>query len=311
MIDLIRALAAFLEPPTTEHERLAELLGLPGVPSGADHTEVFVLQLYPYASVYLGAEGQLGGDAADRIAGFVRALGGTPPAAPDHLATLLHLYAGLRERCAEAATPTAQQRLLHAGRTLLWEHLLPWSGLYTQRVADIAAPPYPAWASLLDETLRAEAAALGDPPPLLPSHLRDAPSLPDPRVEGTEAFLRGLLAPVRSGIVLTRADLAAAGRALGLGVRVGERAFILRSLASQDAAATLDWIAQRAAAAADRWTVSDTPAPIAAFWQRRATATATLLTELASDARQDAAAATGSSAPGESPGRQKSSISTT
>jgi TorA maturation chaperone TorD len=65
-----------------------ETFGLPG-PQAHEHTEVFGLQLYPYASVYVGPEGMLGGEARDRIAGFWRVLRLTPATEPDHLATLL------------------------------------------------------------------------------------------------------------------------------------------------------------------------------------------------------------------------------
>ena len=60
MSELIRALAVLSEPPGPEQTRLGEVLGLDGVPDPAEYTEVFALQLYPYASVYLGAEGMLG-----------------------------------------------------------------------------------------------------------------------------------------------------------------------------------------------------------------------------------------------------------
>ena len=43
--------------------------------SDAEHTEVFVLNCPPYASVYLGPDGALGGEGADRAAGFWRASG--------------------------------------------------------------------------------------------------------------------------------------------------------------------------------------------------------------------------------------------
>src|SRR3982750_3893746 len=96
-MELFRALAVIAEPPTTATEQVAAALGL-GPPADASaYTELFLLQLYPYASVYLGAEGMLGGEARDRVAGFWRALGETPPVEPDHLAVMLALYARLVE----------------------------------------------------------------------------------------------------------------------------------------------------------------------------------------------------------------------
>ena len=59
-----------------------------------------MLNCPPYASVYLGPDGALGGEGADRAAGFWRASGLTPPAEPDHLTALLALYASLGEAAA-------------------------------------------------------------------------------------------------------------------------------------------------------------------------------------------------------------------
>ncbi len=72
--ELLRALGVLCEPPEPAHERVAEALCLPGRADPADHTELFGFQLVPYASVYLGAEGMLGGEAADRVAGGSRSV---------------------------------------------------------------------------------------------------------------------------------------------------------------------------------------------------------------------------------------------
>src|SRR4029453_9462546 len=97
-MELFRALAVLVEPPDRPGAaRVAEALGLGGAPEASAYTELFVFQLYPYASVYLGAEGMLGGEARDRVAGFWRALSLVPPAEADHLALMLALYARLCE----------------------------------------------------------------------------------------------------------------------------------------------------------------------------------------------------------------------
>jgi len=123
-MELFRALGALAEPPAPEHRTLAAALGLGEPPAAADHDDLFTFQLYPYASVYLGAEGMLGGEARDRIAGFWRALGQSPPAEPDHLSVLLALYAQLSDLEAAAGEPAASERWRHARKALLWEHLL-------------------------------------------------------------------------------------------------------------------------------------------------------------------------------------------
>jgi TorA maturation chaperone TorD len=263
-VELLRALGALSEPPTREHTRIAEALGLEA-PSAADHTELFVLQLPPYASIYLGEEGMIGGEARDRIAGFWRALGLVPPAEADHLAALLGLAAEL------AQDPAPEAAI--AGRALAWEHLVSWLPVYLARVREVAPPVYVAWAVLLGGTL-----AEVEPGAALPAHLREATAPTEPT--GLDDLLAGLLAPVRSGLLLTRADLARAAQETGLGLRMGERRFTLRALLEQDPAAALGWLGAEARRQAALWT-----GPLAAYWRERAGRMGALLDRLADAAR--------------------------
>ena len=291
-MELFRALAALAGTPGPEQVRIGEVLGLPEAPNPAQYTEVFVFQLYPYASVYVGPEGMLGGEAQDRVAGFWRALNRVPPAEPDHLTSLLALYAALADH--EAAEPDTASRLLwgRSRKALLWEHLACWLFPYLDKLREIAPPWYRAWGDLLAEALAAELGTVGqgEAPPL---HLREAPPLPDPRTGGPEAFLNGVLSPVRSGMILVRADLARAARELQLGLRMGERRFILRSLLAQAPEATLGWLAAEARAWQARHLAHvGTTGEVARFWSRRAGGAAALL-----EALQPSAHAGGSSSP--------------
>lgn len=276
-MELFRALGALAEPPSPAAPLLANALGLPGRPTASEHTVVFRLNLHPYASVYLGDEGMLGGEARDRVAGFWRALGLTPPAEPDHLAALLGLYAAVVEREVPGEARTA----------LLWEHLLAWLPVFLGKAHELAAPFYRDWAGLLSGALVAEAErhpCTGVPP----LHLRAAAPLADPRDIGLEPFLGSLLAPARSGLVLVRADLGRAARELGLGLRLGERRFALRALLAQDAARALGWLAAEAGRARARHRdLAEPLAPVAAFWAGRAERTAELLGELAATAERE------------------------
>lgn len=287
-MELLRALAALSERPDRAHERIARALELPGRLEPAAYTDLFTLQLYPYAAVYLGVEGMLGGEACDRVAGFWRALGVVPPAEPDHLATLLALYAGLRERADAEDDAKRQAALEHASDALLWEHVLPWVPLYARKMSVISrSEGYRAWALMLEEALAAQ--TNGDVGiPELPLHLREAPGLADPRLEGVDAFISALLAPARSGYILVRDDFRRASRELGLGLRHGERRFVLKALLAQDHAATLDWMAAEARTAAQTYRdAASLPPVIAAFWIERAAATAEMLTELAAGSVSD------------------------
>ena len=276
-MELLRALGALAEPPGPETDRLIRAMGIEPKPGPEQYTDLFLLQAYPYASVYLGEEGMLGGDARDRIAGFWRAIGRVPPTEPDHLAIMLALYAELRELEHVETSEERRAALERARLTYLWEHLLTWLPGYLDKVGEIAPPPYRAWAGLLWETLLAEAAEAPDQPKP-PSWLVEAPGVPDPDEEEASAVLAGLLSPLRSGMVLTRADLVRAANSLGLGLRSGERRFMLEALMGQDPASTLNWLRNEAAAWAVRHEDRATRLPgLSRVWAGRARATASVL----------------------------------
>lgn len=284
-MELLRALAVLAELPREETPALAGLLGLERPPTRAEYTELFVLQLVPHASVYLGAEGMLGGEVVDRIQGFWRALGREPPPDPDHLTTLLGLYVELRER--EGAEPTPQRRaaLARARAALLFEHLVSWQPAYLAKATEIGPPPYRAWATLLRSALAAEVART-EVPNLLPVHLRAAPLISESDQATLDDLVAALLAPVRCGLILTRADLQRAAQDLGLGVRAGGRRFVLHTLLEHRAPATMEWLGVEAAHWAERH-MEDAPlvGTCARFWARRAERTTTVLAQWQRTAR--------------------------
>ena len=285
-MELFRALASLVEPPTESGARVAEALGLGPLPGTAQHTETFVFQLYPYASVYLGAEGMMGGEARDLIAGFWRALGQTPPVEPDHLSVMLALYARLCDLELGAANERASAGWRGARRAFLWEHLLSWLPGYLAKLEEIAPPFYRGWGRMLSAALAEEAAVVG-PQESLSLHLRRvADGVADPRVEASaEEFIESLLAPARSGVILARVDLSRAARELELGPRPGGRAFVLKSLLGQEGRAVLGWLARESEAWAARHArATDAYAETAAAWERRAHRTAQLLNDLESSA---------------------------
>ncbi len=280
-VELLRVLAVLAEPPSPEYARVAEAAGLGPAPTASEHGDVFLFQLYPYASVHVGAEGMMGGEARDRLAGFWRALGRTPPAEPDHLSALLALYASLWE---EERPEAAHSAIMEQSRAaLLDEHIAPWLPHYLVRVQELAPGFYSGWAELLSRILAAEADRSG-PAERLPLHLREAPGLPDPRRDGGDAFLAGLLATVRSGVMITRADLASIAATLDLGLRAGERRYALASLLSQEPVGVLRAFAAEARRQGamhelrtDRWGAGSE------FLAARARTTAELLEQLAAE----------------------------
>ena len=91
-----------------------------------------------------------------------------------------------------------------------------------------------------------------------------------------------------AAFLVVRADLAAAARALELGLRVGERRYVLRALLEQDAPRVLAWLAREADAASEVHRRRNAAlAPVSDFWAARAAKAAALLTELAAAADDD------------------------
>lgn len=281
-MELFRSLAALAESPTSETHRVAELLNLGAPPQRSDYDDLFLFQLYPFASVYLGAEGMLGGEARDRIAGFWRALDQSPPEEPDHLAVMLAFYARIHdlERDCDASSPETQ-RWQHVRNAFLWEHLLSWLPVFLEKLQEIGSEFYRAWGQLLTQTLQREVEQL-DRVEELPLHLREAPPIADPETEGGEALLDSLLTPARSGMILVRGDLHRAARDLGLGSRIADRRYTLKALLGQDPAATLSWLQREASSWTGRhrrW--QPLTGIIAQHWSERSQETATLLARIA------------------------------
>ena len=81
-------------------------------------------------------------------------------------------------------------------------------------------------------------------------------------------------------MVLARADLVRAAETLGLGLRSGERRFMLEALMGQDPVATLKWLGQEALAWAGRHEARTAELPaLGRVWAARARATAEMLSD--------------------------------
>ena len=270
--ELLRALGAVADSPAAARAVVAPL-GLPPL-SDAEHTDVFVLNCPPYASVYLGPDGALGGEGADRAAGFWRAIAITPPAEPDHLTALLSLYASLGEAAAEARTPATAQALTRSRQVLFAEHLWPWLPAYLDAVADLAVPALTVWAELSRRAVAAEFAAQ-PAGPRLPLALRAAPD----DIGVGLGLVDALITPVRSGIILTRRRLAAGAQEAGVGHRIGERRYTRRAMFDQDPHATLTWAAHEAMRWQHRHASRAAGDQVAGWWAARAARTGRLLAD--------------------------------
>lgn len=287
--ELLRALGAAILTPPPGNTAVCEALGLP-VQSGVEHTDVFVLNAPPHGAIHLGPEGKLGGEGLDRIAGFWRALGLKAPEDADHLGTLLMLYAELGEAESSSCDDRGRIQMHRARAALFHEHIWSWAPGYLTAVTGLQAGSTTAWAQLTEQALHAELAELGAAA-LLPLALRVAPSGLDV-ADSFDQTLDALVAPVRSGVILTHRDLAACATHAGVGFRRGERRFALRAMLQQDACGTLTWLAGHARSWSARPTSTQpTENDPCSWWAQRAAHTAHTLEALAEEGMAAAPAA--------------------
>jgi hypothetical protein len=95
-------------------------------------------------------------------------------------------------------------------------------------------------------------------------------------------------------MILVRSDLTRAARQLELGLRVGERKYVLESLLAQDARGVLGWLAREAREWGERHRKQqETLGETARAWEARAVAAAQLLEELTAAADAELETASG------------------
>ena len=289
--ELLRVLGAAAGDPGAARAA-GTVLGLP--PCGdTEHAEVFAVNCPPYASVYLGTA------CTGRLAAFWAATGLGVPAEPDHLTTLLGLYARAGEATPESgplrpapprpapprpAPPrpaplrSAPPRPAQVRQTLFREYLWPWMPAFLGAVSDLPAGALVPWAELTLCALRRERELDGGWDGPLPLALRAAP--PTYAGGGPGELLDRLTTPMRSGIILTRRAVAAGADRVGAGQRIGNVRQALGVMLAAEPERTAGWLADEA----DGWSrrhlamVPGTPGDrVQQWWADRAARTARVL----------------------------------
>jgi hypothetical protein len=265
---LLRALGAIADDPG-DARAIAAVLDLPAC-GNTEHTEVFVFNCPPYASVYLGP----GGEGPDGLAGFWRAIGLAAPAEPDHLTALLSLYASLGEAAEESRQPPEADALSQLREDVFREYLWPWLPAYLGAVWDLPATALVPWAELTLRALRRERVPGRDGP--LPLALREAQ--PPVTVDLDLGDLLGaLITPIRSGLILTRRAVSVGADRVGAGQRIGERRSALRAMFEQQPDRTAAWLADEATRWSWRHLAVAPGDPVQQWWADRAESTARVL----------------------------------
>ncbi len=271
MHHLLPPLGELIEARGAEHTRIAQMLGLPGEATRDDFTQLFVVQLFPYASLYLSPRGVPDARVRADIAQFFQQLGAPAPEEPDHISALLKWYGLLQS---SAFLSTNAEPLRHA---FYWSTVASWLPGYLLRARELGSEPYKAWADVTLDVLEAEAARVG-PPALLPHYLATSPPLPP--VSEANDFVHALFAPVVSGLIICRADLGRCAQATGLKVRVADRRQTLKLFLAENLSGVCAWL--RAEADRQAEILSELPhvfAPVRDVWVERARQSALMVAE--------------------------------
>jgi len=186
----------------------------------AEHYRVFHHELMPVSSVVLAVDGSVGGEPSQRVLHEMSRAGqtaNTRDRPPDHLADELLFVA---------------RADLETGSRFTSCHMAGWIPQMAEAVRRLASPMYTALMDRIVELL-AERVLAGDVAPSPEALLTPLPEIEDP-VDDPDASLthiaRFLGAPARSGLLLTRSDIAGLGRERRLPRGFGSRVRMIESL---------------------------------------------------------------------------------
>lgn len=213
--------------------------------AAADHYALFSLDVFPYASVFLDAQGRLGGPTTDAVQRHYAQSGFQPALdreSADHLGHELALLAFLSEAETEALEDDKAheaERMHRRMQAFMDEHLLWWLPAFVQAVQQQSYPFYAALGRLTLEVVLDHRAALGQRNSLPEKAvLEEPPNVLEEEKTGLKDIAAYLTTPAWSGLFLGRSDLARLGRGerlpRGFGSRVQTLTNLLRAAVEFD-----------------------------------------------------------------------------
>lgn len=246
----------------------------------SDLTRFFMFEMPANASVYLSASGRLGGETYDNIAGFYRAIGSDPGTNADHISTLLALLAAVlnAEAAASGEGPDRKARseaIRRSRAVLMNSHLLSWFPAYLLRASELAPPSIAPWAEVawqLSIDLEEDLGHIS----LGPVAAAGRAELPD---KDNFDVVEWVLAPAKSGMVISLSDLSQIAQAANIGKRVGGRRFVLSNLLALDRSNVSSLLAQEAERQSRTFGRHSESFPILESWSQRAQTTSRALEE--------------------------------
>ncbi|MCB9742839.1 MAG: molecular chaperone TorD family protein [Alphaproteobacteria bacterium] len=200
--------------------------------AAADHHEVLQRQLFPFASVFLSADGQLGGPESGAARDMAALCGArVEDEEPDHLGVQLGVLRHLAGAEVDAWSDGREDevaRVQDLARHVMDRQLLRWLPALVVALQELEHPLYTPAGLLTLELVGSWRAELGEGPALW--SLPEPPELLDDPKTGLKRIAQTLSVPALAGVFLTQGRLRRLGRALELPQGFGKRWQLLENL---------------------------------------------------------------------------------